>query len=98
MKKDQSDNQDEPTSNNRGIKACISDSIQNESQATSEDLSHDFTDLFPHDQVEDPVEIIRQSYSRVQAVGSATALVAIKKENRLEVANLGDSGFMQIRF
>jgi hypothetical protein len=45
-----------------------------------------------------PVLIIQQSYARVTAVGSATALVAIKNGQELRVANIGDSGFLLIRF
>ena len=45
-----------------------------------------------------PIKIMTQAYSKVNAIGSATALVAIKHGRKLKIANLGDSGFILIRF
>ena len=45
-----------------------------------------------------PTYILQQAYNRVNAVGSATALVAILNQNELSIANIGDSGFLVIRF
>ena len=42
--------------------------------------------------------MIQQSFNRVTAVGSATALVAVQNGQELRVANIGDSGFLLIRF
>lgn len=45
-----------------------------------------------------PTYILQQAYNRTFAVGSATALVAILNKNELSIANIGDSGFLVIRF
>ena len=45
-----------------------------------------------------PTYILQQAFNRVFAVGSATALVAILNKNELSIANIGDSGFLLIRF
>ena len=45
-----------------------------------------------------PTFILQKAFSKVSAVGSATALVAILNKDELHVANLGDSGFLIIRF
>jgi serine/threonine protein phosphatase PrpC len=45
-----------------------------------------------------PTFILQQAYNKVSAVGSATALVAILNKNELSLANIGDSGFLVIRF
>ena len=45
-----------------------------------------------------PTFILQKAYQKVTAVGSATALIAILNGNELHVANIGDSGFMVIRF
>ena len=45
-----------------------------------------------------PIKIMTQAYSKVSAIGSATALVAIRNGRELKIANLGDSGFLLIRF
>lgn len=45
-----------------------------------------------------PIYILGQSFQKVQAVGSSTACVAIRNQKELNIANLGDSGFVLIRF
>ena len=45
-----------------------------------------------------PTYILSKSFNRVNAVGSATALVAILNKRELAIANIGDSGFILIRF
>lgn len=42
--------------------------------------------------------ILQQAYSKITSVGSATAMIAIKHGRQLRVSNLGDSGFILIRF
>jgi serine/threonine protein phosphatase PrpC len=42
--------------------------------------------------------MIQQAYAKVTAPGSATAMVAVKNGQELRVANIGDSGFLVIRF
>ena len=46
----------------------------------------------------DPTYILNQSFVKVNAVGSSTALVAIRNQKMINIANLGDSGFILIRF
>ena len=46
----------------------------------------------------DPTFILNKAFQRVTAVGSSTALVAIRNQKTLYLANLGDSGFILIRF
>ena len=45
-----------------------------------------------------PIFILSQSFAKVTAVGSSTAMVAIRNQKMLHLANLGDSGFVLIRF
>lgn len=46
----------------------------------------------------DPVFVMQKAFSRVMAVGSSTALVAIlNRDNKLVVSNLGDSGYLHFR-
>lgn len=45
-----------------------------------------------------PTYILEKAFRKVNAVGSATALVAIQNRNELCIANIGDSGFLVIRF
>jgi serine/threonine protein phosphatase PrpC len=45
-----------------------------------------------------PTYILDKAFSKVDAVGSSTAMVAIRNQRTLHVANLGDSGFILIRF
>ena len=45
-----------------------------------------------------PTYILQKAFNKVNAVGSATALVAILNKNELSIANIGDSGFLVIRF
>ena len=45
-----------------------------------------------------PIYILSQAFSKLQAVGSSTALVAIRNQREINIANLGDSGFVLIRF
>ena len=40
-----------------------------------------------------PLSVLEKAFGRMKAVGSSTALVAIKNNNQLNVCNLGDSGF-----
>lgn len=42
--------------------------------------------------------VLDKAFSQVNSVGSATAMVAILNGKNLSIANLGDSGFMIIRF
>jgi hypothetical protein len=45
-----------------------------------------------------PVFIMEQAFSKVSAVGSSTAMIGIRNRNEIALANLGDSGFMIVRF
>lgn len=45
-----------------------------------------------------PIFILQQAFSKVNAVGSSTALVAARNKKTISIANLGDSGFVIIRF
>ena len=46
----------------------------------------------------DPTFILNKGFKKVTAVGSSTALVAIRNQKSIHIANLGDSGFILIRF
>lgn len=46
----------------------------------------------------DPTYILNKGFTKVTAVGSSTALVAIRNQKSINIANLGDSGFILIRF
>ena len=46
----------------------------------------------------DPTFILNRAFVKVNAVGSSTALVAIRNRRSISIANLGDSGFILIRF
>ena len=46
----------------------------------------------------DPTYILNKGFKKVTAVGSSTALVAIRNQKSIHIANLGDSGFILIRF
>eukprot|EP00347_Sterkiella_histriomuscorum_P004556 403360013 len=45
-----------------------------------------------------PIYILEKAFHKVQAVGSSTALVGIRNQKEINIANLGDSGFVLIRF
>lgn len=45
-----------------------------------------------------PTYILQKAFAKVNAVGSATAMIAILNKQELAVANIGDSGFLVIRF
>jgi serine/threonine protein phosphatase PrpC len=45
-----------------------------------------------------PTYILGKSFAKVNAVGSATALIAILNKKELAICNIGDSGFILIRF
>ena len=45
-----------------------------------------------------PVFILEKAFSKVTAVGSSTVMVAIRNQKEINIANLGDSGFVIIRF
>jgi len=45
-----------------------------------------------------PTYILERAFKKVMAVGSATAMIAILNKNELSVANMGDSGFIVIRY
>jgi len=51
-----------------------------------------------YDQLIFPTYVLEQAFKKVNAVGSATALLAILNKSELSIANLGDSGFFVIRF
>lgn len=42
--------------------------------------------------------MLEKAFAKVTAVGSSTALVAIRNQKTINIANLGDSGFILIRF
>lgn len=46
----------------------------------------------------DPTFILEKAYSTITAVGSSTAMVAIRNQKEINISNLGDSGFIIIRF
>ena len=45
-----------------------------------------------------PTYVLENAFKKVNAVGSATAMIAILNKNELCIANIGDSGFLVIRF
>ena len=45
-----------------------------------------------------PTYVLEKAFRKVNAVGSATAMIAIQNQNELSIANIGDSGFLVIRF
>ena len=42
--------------------------------------------------------MIKKAFKQVDAVGSATVIVGVVKNNTLNIANIGDSCLMVIRF
>lgn len=46
----------------------------------------------------EPTYILDQAFKRLTAVGSSTALIGIRNQKSISIANLGDSGFILIRF
>jgi len=46
----------------------------------------------------DPIKIINKAYNKIAAIGSATAVVCVLNGSELSCANIGDSGFLLIRF
>lgn len=51
-----------------------------------------------YDQLIYPTYILEKAFRKVIAVGSATAMIAVLNKNELSIANIGDSGFLVIRF
>ena len=45
-----------------------------------------------------PTYVLEKAFRKVKSIGSATALIAILNQNSLSLANIGDSGFLIIRF
>jgi len=45
-----------------------------------------------------PTYVLEKAFAKVRAVGSATAMIAILNKQELSIANIGDSGFLVIRF
>ena len=45
----------------------------------------------------DPSFILHHAFTRMTAVGSSTALVAVRNQKNISIANLGDSGFIIVR-
>ena len=45
-----------------------------------------------------PTYVLEKAFAKVKAVGSATAMIAILNKQELSIANIGDSGFLVIRF
>lgn len=45
-----------------------------------------------------PTYVLGKAFAKVNAVGSATAMISILNKNELQIANIGDSGFLVIRF
>lgn len=45
-----------------------------------------------------PTYILQKAFAKVNAVGSATAMIAILNKQELAIANIGDSGFLVVRF
>ena len=45
----------------------------------------------------EPTYILHKAYERLTAVGSSTALIAVRNNKNICIANLGDSGFMLVR-
>ncbi len=56
-------------------------------------LKYDIESIILH-----PIYILEQAFKKVTAVGSSTAMVAIRNQKDIHIANLGDSGFVLIRF
>lgn len=46
----------------------------------------------------EPTYILEKAFRRLTAVGSSTALIGIRNQKNISIANLGDSGFILIRF
>ena len=46
----------------------------------------------------DPVSLLSLAYKNVKSYGSSTAIVCIADASQLSICNLGDSGFMHIKF
>lgn len=81
-------------------KASCDSSIQDSVLFGSDDLSYTCKEEHCPKvlSVIDPSVIIAQAYERVSFVGSATALVCVLNERELSCANIGDSGFLLVRF
>lgn len=45
----------------------------------------------------EPTYILHKAFERMTAVGSSTALIAVRNNKNICIANLGDSGFMLVR-
>ena len=45
-----------------------------------------------------PDYVLQKAFDKIKAVGSATALIAILNKQTLHITNIGDSGFLVIRF
>lgn len=45
-----------------------------------------------------PLYIMNKAFKKVNAVGSATAMIGLLNKNELSVCNIGDSGFLVVRF
>ena len=46
----------------------------------------------------DPSYVLQKAFSKIKAVGSATAMIGILNKQTLNITNIGDSGFWVIRF
>jgi len=46
----------------------------------------------------EPIFVLSQAFDKVKAVGSSTVLVGIRNQKKISICNLGDSGFLLIRF
>lgn len=55
-------------------------------------------DLKSHEVPVYPIHILEKAFAKVHAVGSATAMIAILNKNELQITNIGDSGFLIVRF
>ena len=46
----------------------------------------------------DPIKLLVSAYQNVKSYGSSTAIICTLQQNQIAICNLGDSGFMHIKF
>ena len=67
-------------------------------QAEEEEESKHGSTLLEQESINiEPSFILHRAFTRMTAVGSSTALVAVRNQKNICIANLGDSGFIIVR-
>lgn len=64
-------------------------------------FSHELMDeccKISQEQTVDPITLLSQAYSKIQSFGSSTAVICTSEAGQLSICNLGDSGFMHMKF